>query len=157
MECREKLEAYLQAAGVRYEVHHHRQAFTAQEVAQSEHVPGQRVAKVVVIWADGRLAMLALPAPLMVDESQLATAIGARQVRLAHEEELAVAFADCEVGAMPPFGNLYDMQVYVDPALAENEAIVVQAGTHTETIALPYADFERLVRPQVIEFARPLA
>ncbi len=156
MQCREKLEAYLRQQGVAYEVQRHRQAFTAQEVAQAEHVPGRRVAKVVVIWADGRMAMLALPAPMKVDLEQVGAAIGAQQVRLAHEEELAVAFEDCEVGAMPPFGNLYDLPVYVDPALAENETIVIQAGTHTETISLRYEDFARLVQPRVVAFARQL-
>ncbi len=155
MECKEKLEAYLREQQVPFDVQHHRRVYTAQEVAESEHVPGKRLAKVVVIWAAGRMAMLVLPASYRVAFEQLAAALGAEQVRLAHEEELAVAFPDCEVGAMPPFGNLYDLPVYVDPALAEEATIVVQAGTHTETISLAYADFARLVNPRVVTFAHP--
>ncbi|WP_029214528.1 aminoacyl-tRNA deacylase [Kallotenue papyrolyticum] len=156
MQCREKLEAYLREQGVAYELHHHAQAFTAQEVAQREHVPGRRVAKVVVVWADGAPAMLVLPAPFKVDLEHLAETLGAQHVRMAREDELAVVFPDCELGAMPPFGNLYDVPVYVDPRLAENDTIVVQAGTHTETISLRYADFERLVHPRTLPFARQI-
>ena len=155
MECKEKLEAYLHEQKVPFEVQHHRRVYTAQEVAESEHVPGKRLAKVVLIWAAGGMAMLVLPASYRVAFEQLAAALGVDQVRLAHEEELAVAFPDCEVGAMPPFGNLYDLPVYVDPALAEEATIVVQAGTHTETISLAYADFARVVNPRVVPFAHP--
>jgi Ala-tRNA(Pro) deacylase len=98
--------------------------------------------------------MLALPAPHRADLNKAAVALGAREVRLAHEEEFAAAFPDCEVGAMPPFGNLYDLPVYVDNALAEDETIIFSAGTHTDTISMKYADFERLVKPTVAAFAR---
>jgi Ala-tRNA(Pro) deacylase len=155
MECKEKLEAYLREQQVPFEMQQHRPAYTAQEVAESEHVPGKRLAKVVLVWADGTMAMLVLPASYRVELEQLGTVLGANYVRLAHEEELAVACPDCEVGAMPPFGNLYDLPVYVDPTLAEEVTIVVQAGTHTDTISLAYADFARLVKPRVVSFATP--
>jgi Ala-tRNA(Pro) deacylase len=111
------------------------------------------VVKVVMVLADGELAMLAMPAPYQADLERVAEVLGASEVRLAHEEEFAPAFPDCEVGAMPPFGNLYGLPVYLDEALAEDETIVVQAGTHSDTIRLKYADFERLVRPTVARFA----
>ncbi len=152
MKCKDKLEAYLRENQVPFEVQHHPTAFTAQEVAASEHVPGRLMTKVVMVAADSNLVMLALPAPHRVDLAKVAEVLGTQEVRLAQEQEFAAAFPDCEVGAMPPFGNLYNLPVYVDRALAEDETIVVQAGTHTDTISLKYADFERLVKPTTAEF-----
>ena len=153
MNCKERLEAYLRDNKVPFQVQHHPVAYTAQEIAASEHVPGKMLAKVVMAFADGKMVMLALPAPYRVDLAKAGAVLGAKEVRLAHEEEFAAAFADCEVGAMPPFGNLYDLPVYVDKALAEDETIVFQSGTHTDTISMKYADFERLAKPAVAEFA----
>jgi Ala-tRNA(Pro) deacylase len=153
MDCKDTLESYLREDQVPFETHHHPTAFTAQEVAASEHTPGKMVVKVVMVLADGELAMLAMPAPYQADLERVAEVLGASEVRLAHEEEFAPAFPDCEVGAMPPFGNLYGLPVYVDEALAEDETIVIQAGTHSDTIRLKYADFERLVRPTAARFA----
>lgn len=153
MTCRERLEAYLRAHQVPFQVQHHPVAYTAQQVAASEHIPGRMVAKVVMVVADDRLVLLTLPAPARVDLERVAAMLGARAVRLAHEEEFAAAFSDCEVGAMPPFGNLYDLPVYADPSLAENQTIVFAAGTHTDTMSLAYSDFARLVRPVVAPFA----
>ncbi len=153
MNCKERLEAYLRENKVPFQMVHHPLAYTAQEVAAAEHVPGKMLAKVVVVFADGKLAMMALPAPFRVDLNKAAAALAAKEVRLAHEEEFAAAFPDCEVGAMPPFGNLYELPVCVDKALAEDETIIFQAGTHTDTISLKYADFQRLVKPKVAEFA----
>jgi Ala-tRNA(Pro) deacylase len=104
--------------------------------------------------ADGKMVMLALPAPYRVDTAKATAALGAKEVHLAQEGDFAAAFPDCEVGAMPPFGNLYGIPVYVDKALAEDETIVFRAGTHTDTMSLKYVDFERLVKPTVAEFAR---
>ncbi len=155
MQCKEKLENYLREHQVSFQTQQHARAFTAQDVAASEHVPGKMVAKVVVVFADGKMVMLVLPASYRVDFAQAGTALEARQVRLAGEAELGAAFPDCEVGAMPPFGNLYHLPVYVDKRLAEDESIVFPVGTHTETMRLAYADFARLVNPVVAEFARP--
>jgi len=127
-------------------------AVTAQEVAASEHVPGKMLAKTVMGLADGKMVMLALPAPYQVDMDKAGTVLGAGEVRLAHEEEFEDTFPDCEVGAMPPFGNLYKVAVYVEEALAEDETIVFRAGTHTDTMSVRYADFERLVEPIIAEF-----
>ncbi len=153
MRCKDRLEAYLRDHGVPYQTQHHARAFTAQEVAASEHIPGKMLAKVVMVLADGELRMLALPATGRVDLRRAAEALGAREVRLADERDFASTFPDCELGAMPPFGNLYGVPVYVDRTLAEDETIVVQAGTHTDTLSLRYADFARLVEPTVADFA----
>jgi Ala-tRNA(Pro) deacylase len=122
-------------------------------VAASEHVPGRMLAKTVMVLADGEIAMLALPAPYQVDLEKAAAALGVKGARLAEEEAFADTFSDCEVGAMPPFGNLYGVPVYVEKTLAEDETIVFRSGTHTETMSVSYADFERLVEPTVAQFA----
>lgn len=152
MRCKERLEAYLRKSGVPFQVQHHPIAYTAQEVAASEHIPGRMLVKVVIAFADGRMVMLALPAPYRVDLRKATEALGAREVRLAREEEFADAFPDCEVGAMPPFGNLYGVPVYVDRSLEGNETIVFQAGTHTDTVSMAYTDFQRLVQPTLAQF-----
>lgn len=155
MKCRERLESYLHQQDVTFDVQEHHTAFTAQEVAQTEHIPGKLVAKSVVAWADGQLILLVLPATHRVDLTRLNEAIGATATRLAHEEEFADTFPDCEVGAIPPFGNLYDLPVYVDKSLADDETIVFPAGAHTETMRIRYQDYARLVEPTLVEFAAP--
>jgi Ala-tRNA(Pro) deacylase len=153
MECRDRLEEYLRENGVPFEVQHHPRAITAQEVAATEHVPGKMLAKVVVVMVDGRMVMLSLPAPYQVDLEKVGKVLGAEEARLAEEEEFEGAFPDCEVGAMPPFGNLYGMPVYVEEALAEDETIFFRAGTHTDTMSVRYTDFEQLVEPTIAAFA----
>jgi Ala-tRNA(Pro) deacylase len=155
MKCRERLETYLRQQQVAFDVQQHRTAYTAQEVAESEHIPGRLVAKTVVAWADGQLVLLVLPASLQVELARLNVALGAKATRFAHEAEFVDAFPDCEVGAMPPFGNLYDLPVYVDKSLTDDEAIVFPAGTHTETMSVRYADYAQLVKPTIVEFAGP--
>ena len=149
MTCREKLETYFRDHGISYEVQRHGLAFTAQKVAASEHVPGRMLAKVVILFAGDDLSMLVMPAHFRVDLEAAKAALGGREVRLAHESEFAPSFPDCEPGAMPPFGNLYGIPVFVEEQLARNEEIVFQAGTHTETMSVAYQDFARLVRPSV--------
>jgi Ala-tRNA(Pro) deacylase len=99
--------------------------------------------------------LLVLPASLHVDLARLTAALGAKAIRLAHESEFVDTFPDCEVGAMPPFGNLYDLPVYVDRSLTTNEIVVFPAGTHTESMSVRFADYARLVEPVIVEFARP--
>ena len=152
--CRDRLESYLRERGVSFTVQHHPMAFTAQEVAESEHVPGQQVAKPVVVVADGRMVMLILPASHLVQVSKLGPALGAYNVRLAEEREFAAMFPDCEDGALPPFGNLYGLPIYVDRALATEHHMTCRAGSHTETLGMSYAEFARLVRPTVVDIAR---
>lgn len=153
MDCREKLKAYLRSRGVAFEEQEHRPAYTAQEVAAAEHVPGRSLAKVVMVFGDDRLVMLVVPASHRVDLDRAAAALEAEKVRLAKEQEFAGYFPDCEPGAMPPFGKLYGVPVYVDRSLGESETVVFQAGSHTHTMSLRYADFARLVAPSVSEFA----
>ncbi len=156
MACKDKLEAYLRENGVPFQTQFHPVAYTAQHVADSEHISGKLLAKVVMVVADGRAAMLVLPAPYRVDLAKAAEALEAKEVRLAREAEFAGTFPDCEVGAMPPFGHLYGVPVYVDRALAEDETIVFQAGTHTDTMSLKYADFARLAEPKVCQLTLKL-
>lgn len=154
MTCKDKLAAYLRENHVWFEAQHHRAAYTAQEVAASEHVPGQQVAKVVIAIADDALVMVVLPANRRADLVKLRAALGARSLRLADEHDFARRFSDCELGTMPPFGNLYDLPVYVDRMLAEDETIVFQAGTHTDTMRIRYADYARLARPTIVDITR---
>lgn len=154
MKCKEKLEAYLRESGIAFQVQHHPLAYTAQAVAASEHIPGKTLAKVVMMFADENLVMLVMPAPHKVDVDRAELVLGVKKARLALEEEFAEKFPDCEVGAMPPFGNLYDLPVYVDEALSENETIVFQAGTHTDTMSMKFKDFDRLVRPSIVDLAK---
>ena len=148
-----RLKQYLDRENVPYQHDVHRTAYTAQEVAAEEHVPGKLVAKTVVVKADAQFAMAVLPASLRLDTAALKTALGAKEVRLATEFEFTGLFPDCDVGAMPPFGNLYGLSVYVDESLTVDPEIVFNAGTHQDTIRMTYADFARLVRPQVFAFA----
>lgn len=147
----EKLKEFLKSNDVKYMTISHSPAFTAQEIAQSAHIPGKELAKTVIVKLDDELAMAVLPAPYQVDLDRLKEASGAESVELATEEEFQDLFPDCEVGAMPPFGNLWDMEVFADRRLTDDEEIAFNAGSHSELVRLPYADFERLVEPEVVE------
>jgi Ala-tRNA(Pro) deacylase len=148
----QKLKEFLDREGVKYVSINHSQAFTAQEVAASAHVPGSELAKTVVVVLDGRKALAVLPASLRVHFDALKAHTGANEARLATEQEFRDMFPDCEVGAMPPFGNLYGLDVFVSKQLAADEHIAFNACSHTELIRLPYRDFARLAKPKVIEF-----
>jgi Ala-tRNA(Pro) deacylase len=156
MECRERLEKYLHENGVPFEVMAHRQAFTMPEVAAALHMPGRQVAKVVVVKADGEMAMLVIPASHRLNLAKVRALLNAKKVSLAKEEEFAGLFPDCETGAMPPFGNLYNVSVHVDQALERERSIVFRVGTHRHTMKVAYADFARLAQPTVGEFAEHL-
>ena len=145
----DRLKKFLEENDVRFVTIKHSPAFTAQEIAALAHVPGKEVAKTVMVKLDGTMAMVVLPAPDHVSANRLKEFSGAEEVELASEDEFADLFPKCEVGAMPPFGNLWDMDVFVDQRLREDEQIVFNAGTHTELVRLAYADFERLVKPTV--------
>ncbi len=148
-----KLKAFLDEHNVRYVTLNHSKAYTAQQIAAAAHIPGRKLAKTVMVWIDGTIAMVVLPASYHVDFDELAHALGAEEVELATEREFKDLFPECEVGAMPPFGNLYGMNVYVAERLAGSGEIVFNAGSHTELIQMSYADFERLVQPKVVHFA----
>ena len=153
MAARQRLERYLREEGVSFETLIHSLAYTAQEVAAAQHTPGRQLAKVVLVDADSQLVMLVLPASLRVDFPRLKSVLKAKKVRLATEEQFAGTFTDCEVGAMPPFGNLYGLQVYVDESMAKAREIVFKSGSHSTSIKMKYADYERLAKPKTIDFA----
>ena len=147
------LREFLDYHSVKYVVISHSPAFTAMEIAASAHIPGKELAKTVVVEIDGRIAMAVLPASQKVDLELLRDAVGAELVALAKESTFRDRFPECDLGAMPPFGNLYDMDVYVADSLAEDEEIAFNAGSHTQLVRMAYRDFERLVQPQTLHFA----
>ncbi len=148
----DKLKAFLDEKAVKYAVIQHSRAFTAQEIAELTHIPGKELAKTVMVMIAGELAMAVIPASHRVDFKALAGVSGA-SVELADEGDFVERFPACDVGAMPPFGTLYDMDVYVSDALIEDEYIAFSAGTHSEVMRLAYADFERWVDPIVGRFS----
>jgi Ala-tRNA(Pro) deacylase len=152
MAARQSLEKYLRKEGVSFDTLTHSVAYTAQEVAAAQHTPGRQLAKVVLVDADGELVMLVLPASCRVDFPKAKAVLGASKVRLAREEEFGGTFTDCEVGAMPPFGNLYDLPTYVDSSLAEAEEIVFKVGAHNTSMKMRFSDYEGLVHPEVVDF-----
>ena len=156
MPC-EKLLEYLRESGVDHELVDHPQAYAARDVAHKAGVRGRDFAKTVLVKLDGLMAMAVIPAEHKVNFTVLRDVAGAGTVSLALEDEFAARFPDCELGAMPPFGNLYGMRVIVDERLGEAETILFNAGTHTEAVAMAYTDFVDLVQPEVASFTfRPL-
>jgi Ala-tRNA(Pro) deacylase len=154
--AKKTLEKYLQEHGAWFATMTHPAAYTAQEVAAVQHVPGNQLAKVVLVDADGQLVMLVLPASCRVDFPKLKSALKAKKVRLAKESEFGGVFADCEVGAMPPFGNLYELPVHVDSSLGGVPEIVFKVGNHRTSMKVKFADYQKLVDPQLAEFATHL-
>lgn len=143
-----RLQSFLNEQHTPFVTIHHARAVTAQETAASAHIQGRMLAKTVVVNLDGRLAMVVVPAAQRVHFGRLRKLTGAASAELATEAEFRDRFPDCEVGAMPPFGNLYGMDVYVDDSLAGDSDIAFNAGTHTEVLRMPYREFERLVEPK---------
>src|SRR3990172_2986070 len=148
-----KLVEFLDSNQIKYVNVTHSTAFTAQDVAQSAHVPGKEMAKSVVVWMDGTMAMAVLPASSMIDFNKLKDEAGAKSVELASESEFKDRFPECEVGAMPPFGNLFDIKILVDKSLAEDKEISFNAGSHHELVRMAYADYERLIKPKLGSFS----
>ncbi len=149
----EKVIDFLDSRHILYKQCTHSPAYTAQGLAHVQHVSGKELAKVVMVMSKGRLVMTVLPASHRLELHLLARLMNTDDIRLATEEEFQNIFPDCELGAMPPFGNLYDLEVWVDPALREHESIVFNAGSHVETIQMSFADFQRFVNPKVGRFA----
>lgn len=148
-----KLEEFLDSNNIKYVTMSHSPAYTAQEVAASAHIPGKQLVKTVMVKVNGEIAMAVLPASHKVDFDLLKEAIGASKVELASEQEFTDKFSECEVGAMPPFGNLYGMEVFVTESLAEEGEIAFNSGSHTELIRMSYKDFEVLVKPRTVKFS----
>jgi Ala-tRNA(Pro) deacylase len=149
-----RLQHFLDQRATNYATIRHPESFTAQETAAVAHVPGRELVKTVMVKLDGRLVMVVTDAAHRIDLEQLCAATGARRAELAQEYEFKQIFPDCELGAMPPFGNLYDIEVYADTRLAEDAAIVFPAGSHTELLQMPYGEFERLVCPKTVSLNR---
>jgi Ala-tRNA(Pro) deacylase len=143
---------FLNEGKVRYEILHHPEAVTAQRIAQAEHVKARHHAKVVMVKSGEQHLMTVLPADHKIDLEKATKAIG-EPASLDSEQEFKSLFPDCATGAMPPFGNLYGLPTYVDKRLAEEDYIVFEAGTHTDAIKLSYADYEKIVKPQVEDLA----
>ncbi len=149
----QRLQEFLDKHQVKYVVISHSRAFTTQEIAAATHIPGKELAKSVIVDIDGRMAMAVVPGSQRVDLDLLRDAVGAERVTLAKEGAFKDLFPECDLGAMPPFGNLYGMPVYVADSLTEDEEIAFNAGSHTQLVKMSYRDFERLVEPQVMHFA----
>jgi len=149
----QKLRQFLDENHVKYIVITHSKAYTSQGVAASAHISGNELAKTVMLKQDGELCMAVLPASRQVDLAKFANFTNSRECSLASEREFKDRFPDCEVGAMPPFGNLYGLRVYVDTSLIRDKEIAFNAGSHLELIQLAYSDFEKLVEPAITDFA----
>jgi Ala-tRNA(Pro) deacylase len=148
-----KLKDYLEKNQVRYEVGVHERVYTSQEIAAAMHVPGKELTKVIMVKADGKMVMLVLPASYRVETKKLKKVFQCKRLRIAKEKDFEELFPDCEIGAMPPFGNLYNLEVWVDQILTEDEFIVFQAGSHVETLKIKYNDYAQLVNPKVGDFS----
>jgi Ala-tRNA(Pro) deacylase len=147
----QRLTDFLKRHHIDYSTIVHSPAYTAQQIAANAHVPGRILAKTVIVDCDGELAMVVLPANKRLDLAWFKEFTGFNNVKLAHEYDFVEEFPDCEAGAMPPFGNLYNMKVYVDKDLASDKEIVFNAGSHSELIKLAYQDFEKLVKPIILD------
>ncbi len=150
----ERLRVFLDQNHAEYTHTVHPLAYTAREVASAEHLPAREVAKVVVLFADQGHHMAVVPAARLVDFQEVRLALGFTHARLATEEEIGRLFPDCELGAMPPFGNLYNVPVYLDSALAGEPVIAFNAGTHRDVVHMRTEDFRRLVNPSIVALAR---
>lgn len=148
-----KIMEFLNKTGVKYEVVEHKPVFTAQRMAAVEHESGKFVAKPVIVKADDKFVMCVLAASCKIDLQSLKKQLGAKKVQLAVEDEMPQIFDDCEIGAEPPFGNLYDLQTIMDKALETDDHILFQAGSHQKAIRMAMADYINLVKPKVMEFS----
>ena len=148
-----RLHNFLDQEHTPYTTLHHDRTVTAHETASATHLSRNLFAKTVMLKIDGALAMMVMPTAYRIDLVRLSRALGGPMVELADETEFKDAFPDCEVGAMPPFGHLYGMPVYVDSRLASQSEIAFNAGTHTDAVRMPYAEFERLAKPELLWLA----
>jgi Ala-tRNA(Pro) deacylase len=150
-----KILDFLDRVSADYEVSEHLPTFTGQELAALEHIPGIMVAKPVIIRADGEHYMCVLPACYKIDFDTLKRQVGAQEIALADESEMAKLFADCSLGAEPPFGVLYGLLTFMDSSLENDEYIVFQAGTHDKAIKMDMKEYLKLARPRVLSFCYP--
>ncbi|MFQ5605851.1 MAG: aminoacyl-tRNA deacylase [bacterium] len=151
MSIPQPIRSYLDEHKIPFEVIHHRRDYTAQETAADTHTKGKEFAKTVILYVDNNYCMAVLPATYQLDLEKIKNVLKAKEVNLASEEEISGICADCEVGAMPPLGRLYDLPVYVSHHLAEDDMITFNAGTHEDVIRMKYREFAELVQPVVID------
>lgn len=149
------IRQWLKEKQVPFQSRVHPPRFTAQEVAEASRVTGYEVAKVIVAKADGRFVMAVVPAPLRLSLPKLAGVLGAKDVRLASEDEFAPLFPGCEKGAMPPLGEIYGLEMVVEESLARHPEIVFNAGTHTETLAVSWRHYSKVANPRLVDIAEP--
>jgi Ala-tRNA(Pro) deacylase len=149
-----RLQSFLDQLGATYRVSHHDTAYTAQDLAMTEHVPGRQVIKPVLVQADGQFVLCALPACYRVDVEELKNQIPANDVKLADEKALAAVFPDCEVGAEPPVGRIYGLLTLMDESLTADDHVMFQAGTHSDCVTMTLAEYRRIAQPEIAHFAR---
>lgn len=149
-----RLQQLLDAAGVDYTQIQHRRDFRAEQTARDTFTPAEEFAKTVLVWIDGKPAMAVLPADKHLSPAKLRKAIGAKQVRVATEADASTLCGDCEPGAAPPFGILYDLPVFASRALEEDEEITFNGGTHEQAIRMRFNDWKRLAKPRMVSLAR---
>ena len=154
MAVAKNLQKYLKENRVSYKAARHKVAYTAQEIAAAQHVPGKQLVKSVLVKTGKDFSIAVLPAIYLIDFKALKKLSKAKSVSLAHEKDMAAVIPDYEPGAMPPFGNLYNLPVYVEKSLTEGKEIVFNAGSHTDTIKMKYKDFEKLAKPKVGNFGK---
>jgi Ala-tRNA(Pro) deacylase len=150
------LQSYLDEMGVRYNLSYHPVTYTAQDLAAAEHVPGRMVIKPVVVEADGKFVLCALPAPYRVDLNELKMQLDCSHVRLADEKRLADLFPDCQLGAEPPIGRMYGLPTLIDESLLQDDRVTFQAGAHDAAVTMSLADYRRLAQPEVAHFGRQM-
>jgi Ala-tRNA(Pro) deacylase len=151
------LQSFLDDIEVRYRVVRHQPAYTAQDLAQREHIPGRQVIKPVVVRADGQFVMCALPASYRVALDELRRQLDALEVQIAEESMLRALFPDCELGAEPPIGRLYGMTTLMDESLTADDRVMFQAGTHSDAVTMSLAEYRRAAQPEMAYFARPVS
>lgn len=148
----QRIRDYLDSHNINYNIIKYTLAFTAQEIAASVHISGHELAKTVLIKLDGRLAMTVLPASYKVNFGVLRDIVGSRNIELASEQDFKYRFPDCDLGSIPPFGNLWNMEVFISERLSLNDDIVFNAGSHTELIRMKYNDYEKIVAPKSMNY-----
>lgn len=147
MACRDKLIALLKENKIAYQLFSHKEIYTAQELASVHHISGKSLAKVVIVKADNELIMVVVAAPNKVSLDKIAELLKAENVDLANEKDFKDIFFDCDIGAMPPFGNLYQMKTFIDENLTKQQEIVFKIGSHNETMKIKYSDYEKIAQP----------
>lgn len=147
------IKEFLDQNHLKYVAIKHSRAFTAQEIAASAHIHGKKIAKTVVLKVDGKLVFAVLPASYKIDIEMLQESLGNDNIRLANEQEFKDKCPGCEVGAMPPMGNLFNIDTYVAASLVEDDEIAFNAGNHTELIRMQYSDYEKAVKPKILRFS----